>query len=263
MTSWLPATLLVLGLFSCSPRPSPPPAIGEITVTDPMAFLAEGPGNGDRHDWPLPVGYVALANIRENDRLARQNWDFAPFGTFDASRGDGFQAAEIGKDGYIRFTSTQDGGTPRIQFFVGEHCGGSGWIVFGLDAPSGRWREVLATLSIAREPQSCPTSLNYALTRYRLEIVEYPFALNGQRTSRSVPTVISEHYDHKTIDEAQALERSYLGQGYGLLRWEAWGRSPPLVHDLPQRCGPVAYSDPPEPGWQLRDCRTYTNAMGR
>jgi len=262
MFAWLSAALLVLGLFSCSPRPGPPPAIGEITVTDPMAFLTEAPGNGRRHDWPLPEGYVALENVRENDRRARQNWDFVPFGTFDARRGDGFQAAEIGRDGYVRFTSTQDGGTPWIQYFVGEHCGGTGWIVFGLDAPSGGWGEVLATLNIAREPQICPASLNYALTRYRLEPVEYPFAMNGQSASRTVRTVISEHYDGKTIGEAQALERSYLGQGYGLLRWEAWGRSPPSIHDLPQRCRPVAYSIPPQPGWHLRDCRTYTNVVG-
>lgn len=258
----LSIVFLALGLFSCSERPGPPPAIGQVTITDAMAFLSELPRNAHRHDWPLPMGYVALQNARKAERMAVQSWDFEPFGTFEAARGDGFQVAEIGRDGYVRFTSTQDGGTPWIQYFVGERCGGTGWIVFGLDATAGRWRELVATLNIARQPQACPATLNDAFTRYRLETVDYPFAVNGQQSARSIPTVISEHYDARSIADARALERFYLGDGYGLLRWEAWGRIPPAIGDLPQRCSPVAYSVPPQAGWHLRDCRTYTNIVG-
>jgi hypothetical protein len=246
-------------MFAC--LQVPPPPVTTITIADPMSFLVQAPENGGRHDWPLPVGYVALSNVAEGNTRARQTWDFAPFGSYEPERGDGFQVAEVGGDGWVRFTSTRDGGTPWVQHFVGQACGGTGWLVFGVDAPTGSWREVVATLNIAQDPATCPPSLNPAFTRYRLELVEYPFAVAGMRSSRTVQTVISEHYDHKTIAQAGALERTYLGQGYGLLRWEAWGQSPQSIPDLPERCGPVAYSEPPQPGWYLRDCRTYSNVM--
>lgn len=243
-------------MFACV-LPAPLP-ITHITIANPMAYLAEEREHAGRHDWPLPEGYVTLANVREGDTTARQTWDFAPFGSYEPDRGDGFQVAEIGTDHWVRFTSTRDGGTSWVQHFVGQRCNGTGWLVFGADAPTGSWRAVVARLNIARDPTTCPPRLNDALTRYRLEQIEFPFAVAGQRSTRTISTVISEHYDGRTIDMAEALERSYLGQGYGLLRWEAWGRTPPSIPDLPERCGHVAFSDPPAPGWWLRDCRTYT-----
>lgn len=240
------------------PPPPRPVPVQNATISDPMSFLVSGDA---RHDWPLPVGYVELTSERVSATLARQHWDFAPFGTYEPERGDGFQIAEIGADGWVRFTSTLDGGTPWVQYFVGQRCGGTGWLVFGIDAPTGSWREVVARLNIAQDPASCPSSLNEALTRYRLETVTYPFAVAGVRSTRTIPTVISEHYDQRTIGKAGALERSYLGQGYGLLRWEAWGRAQPNITDLPERCSPVSYSEPPAQGWVLRDCRTYTNEV--
>ena len=239
------------------PPPGPVPAT-TVTIANPMAFLVSG---DTRHDWPLPAGYVELTSERVSATLARQHWDFAPFGTYEPERGDGFQIAEIGADGWVRFMSTLDGGTPWVQYFVGQRCGGTGWLVFGLDAPTGSWREAVARLNIAQDPETCPPSLNDALTRYRLEPVAFPFAVAGQTSTRTIATVISEHYDQRTIGKAGALERSYLGQGYGLLRWEAWGRTPPSIPALAERCGPLAYSDPPTAGWHLRDCRTYTNVV--
>ena len=247
-----------LSVFACTqPAPPPPPALTQTTITDPLAYLAQSPENGGRHDWPLPVGYVALDNAPESDTKARQSWDFAPFGSYEPERGDGFQMAEVGKDGWVRFTSTRDGGTPWIQHFVGQRCNGTGWIVFGTDAQAGQWRDVVATLNIARDPGSCPDSLNAAYTRYRLEPVTFPFAVKGAREVRTIPTIISEHYNGPTITSAVSLERSYLGQGYGLIRWEAWGPEPPTV-DLSQRCSPVEWSVAPVAEWNLRDCRTYT-----
>jgi len=256
--------VLFASLFACfETKPPPPPPVLQIKVGDPMSYLVEEADNAGRHDWPPPQGYVALTNAAEGRTRARQTWDFAPFGAYEPERGDGFQIAEFGADGYVRFTSTRDGGTPYVQHFVGRRCGGSGWIVFGQDAPTGDWREVVATLNIAKDPATCPPSLNYAFTRYRLEQVDFPFAMKGSRSTRMISTVISEHYDHKTIAQSRAMERSYLGQGYGLLRWEAWTRRPPSIPDLPERCGPVAYSVAPEPGWQLADCRTYTNIVAQ
>lgn len=224
-----------------------------------MSYLAGA--TGPRHDWPLPDGYVVSESVALSQGSVRQTWDFKPFGSYDANRGDGYQIAQVGLDGFVRFTETVDGGTVGVQHFVGQRCGGTGWLVFGIDAPTGTWREAVARLNIAQDPATCPQTLNEALTRYRLESVDMPFAVAGAHETRTISTVISEHYDARTIGRAGALERSYLGQGYGLLRWEAWGRVPPSITDLPERCGPVAYSDPPAPGWVLRDCRTYTNVM--
>lgn len=58
------------------------------------------------------------------------------------------------------------------------------------------------------------------------------------------------------------MERSFFGKGYGLLRWEAWGRTieAPIL-DLDQRYQWVAYSDPSDEGWHLDDIRTYTNIV--
>lgn len=255
-----PATLaLSLTAVACShPAPAPPlPPVQHVTIANPLEYLVEHAENAGRHDWPLPVGYVALSNVAEGNSTARQSWDFAPFGSYEPERGDGFQIAEIGGDKWVRFTSTRDGGKPFVQHFVGHRCNGTGWLVFATDAPTGTWRETVARLSIAQDPSACPP-LGEALTRYRLELVDFPFAVKGATSTRMVSTVISEHYDRATIETSDALERSYLGQSYGLLRWEAWRKTPPAIGDLPERCGPVAYSVAPGPGWMLNDCRTYT-----
>lgn len=248
---------LTLAAFSCKENPTATP-VHHATIGNPMVYLVEDAENAGRHDWPLPVGYVALANVAEGNGTARQTWDFAPFGSYEPERGDGFQVAEVGSDGWVRFTSTRDGGKPFVQHFVGQRCKGTGWLVFGSDATTGTWREVVATLSIAHDPATCPPSLDPAFTRYRREQVEYPFSVTGRPSTRIISTVISEHYDRESIDSSSALERSYLGKGYGLLRWEAWRKTPPPIGDLPERCRAVAYSEPPAPGWQLNDCRTYT-----
>lgn len=247
-----PAVLALLMIaFACS-SPAPVPPVQHVTIGNPMEYLVQSLANGGRNDWPLARGYVRSESLLQSDRVARQTWDF------HSGNGDGYQLAEWAPDGYVRIIETVDGGTPWTQHFVGQRCGGSGWIVFGQDAPTGSWREVVAWLSIAQDPSACPP-LGEAFTRYRRELVDYPFAVNGALSTRTVSTVISEHYDRDTITKAQALERSYLGQGYGLLRWEAWARRLPSIPDLPVRCGVlVAYSVAPAPGWQMVDCRTYT-----
>jgi len=255
-----PAILaLSLAAFACSPPPSPLPPVQFVTIENPLEYLVEHAENAGRHDWPLPVGYVALSNVAEGNSTARQSWDFAPFGSYEPERGDGFQVAEVGADRWVRFTSTRDGGKPYVQHFVGQRCGGTGWLVFGADAPTGTWREVLATLHIEQVPTTCvPIRFGTALTRYIRSNVEYPFAVRGAHSTRMIDTIVSEHYDFATVAQSEALERSYFGQGYGLLRWEAWRKTPPPIGDLPERCTAIAYSAPPAPGWHLNDCRTYT-----
>jgi uncharacterized protein YkwD len=240
-----------------TPTPTPQPT---ATPGGLMGFLVQAPENGNRHDWPLPRGYMMSESLGLDDHTANQTWDFGILGTFEPLKGDGFQIAELGADGWVRFTSTRDGGTPYVQHFVGQRCGGTGWIVFGSDVRSGEWNDTVAMLNIAQDPATCPTSLNAAYTRYRLEPVVFPFAIDGAREERTVVSIISEHYNGRTIGTSVALERSYLGHDYGLIRWEAWGAEPPKV-DLSQRCSPVAWSVAPVDGWYLQDCRTYTNVV--
>lgn len=140
--------------------------------------------------------------------------------------------------------------------------GGTGWIAFGVDAPSGSYREIMAILVGTNWSDYRPTVLEKALTRYRLETVTFTFAVDGVPEVRSVRAVISEHFDRETIAHSTAMERSYFAEGYGLIRREAWGRTfePPVV-DLGMRYKWVAYSDSPCEGWHLDNIRTCTNVV--
>lgn len=246
---------ILLAAFSWSARTQPP--VQHVTILSPLEYLVENEENRGRHDWPLPVGYVTLTNVAEGHSTARQIWDYAPFGSYEPERGDGFQVAEIGGDGWVRITSTRDGGKPYVQHFVGQHCNGSGWLLFKADAQSGVWKDALASLNIAQDPTTCPPSLNPAYTRYRLEQVAFPFAIQGALSTKTLSTVISEHFNGRSIATSVSLERFYLSRGFGLMRWEAWGPEPPVV-DLSQRCTPIEWSVAPVTGWNLHDCRTYS-----
>lgn len=231
-------------------------------IADPMAFLApQGITLSStlvdrRHDWPLPIGYEICDCVRLDHRSVLQTFVMQPFDVWDYADGDGGQVAEVCADGYVRFTKTRDGGKPYTQFFTGE----TGWIVFGVDAEQDRWRTVVARLTIGRSPTDVPTQ-GLALTRYLRAHIQFPFAVNGAREDRTLMCVVSEHYDGETIETSRAVERSYFAAGYGLVRWEAWDRTPPKISDLGERYFPVAYSEPPGPGWQLEDIRTFTNIV--
>jgi hypothetical protein len=123
-------------------------------------------------------------------------------------------------NGFVRSVATRDGGRPHMQFFVGD--GGTGWIFFGVDASTGSWRELVATLGESSWSGFKPAEFGRAIMRYRLEPVAFTFAVDGVTETRTVRTIISEHYDHDSIPGSAAMERSYFGKGYGLLRWEAW-----------------------------------------
>lgn len=243
--------LLALLLAACGqPSPSPaPPYTPTINAIDYLGQIAPVP----RYDWPLPNGYVSVTNQRTGPTTATQTWDFID----PNNKGDGFQTAEVQSDGWITFPSTQDGGTPWVQHFVGRRCGGTGWLVFKNDAASGQWKSAVARLSISQDPNACPP-LGTAFTRYRLEQVAFPFSLYGVLSTLTLKTVISEHYSGDSLEGATALERSYLSDGYGLMRWEAWSATPPVITDLPERCKQVEYSVAPKPGWYMNDCRTYS-----
>lgn len=252
-------------------KPGPDlPQVGRRTISDPLAFIVQRRADGRlatmhdllterRHDWPLPIGWGASESVLLLDGRALQTFDFV---RTEHDAGDGNQILSVGADGWVRIDQTRDGGKAHMQYFVGPKAGGTGWIAFGTDAPTGSWRDVIATLKGSDWQDDKPGVLDRAFTRYRMEVVSFPFAVAGVEERRSLRTIISEHYDRETIAGSAAMERSYFAEGYGLVRWEAWGRTPaPPIPDLPQRYQWVAYSDPPGAGWHLDDVRTWTNVV--
>lgn len=254
------------------PRAPVLPVVGPRTIADPLSYIVQARTDGSlatvhdmlttrRHDWPLPLGYEVSDSVLLDDGRVLQTFSFAPWGPFNLANGDGGQIAQVGADGFVRFTETRDGGTPYLQYFVGQKNGGTGWIVFGIDAPTGKWRELVALLAKSNWSDAQPP-LSKAFTRYRLETITYPWSFDGTPGWMHLPTVVSEHYDHDTISASQAMERSYFAQGFGLVRWEAWGRTEESgISDMAERYQHVDYSDPPASGWYLDDIRTYTNAV--
>jgi hypothetical protein len=247
------------------------PKVGWQTIDDPLNYIVQSRSDGSRmtvhhnllerrHDWPLPRGYEASESVMLDDGRVLQTFSFSEHG-FNSSVGDGGQILKVGRDGFVRITQTRDGGKPFMQYFVGEGLdgGGTGWIVFGIDAPSGRWRDLVAKLSSENWEAARPAVLAESYTRYRLEMIAFPFHPGGPRT---IETIISEHYDRNTIDGSVTMERSFFGRGYGLLRWELWGKTAEApIADMDQRYQYVAFSDPPTAGWFLDDIRTFTNVV--
>lgn len=255
-------------LFGAKPKL---PVVGPRTIADPLAYIVQARADGSlmtvhdtlterRHDWPLPVGWEASESVLMDDGKVYQSFDFL---RAEHDPGDGGQILEVGADGFIRGIATRDGGTPYMQYFVGRANSGTGWIFFGIDAPTGRWRELVATLAKSNWSDAKPP-LSKAFTRYRLEMIAFPFAIKGTRASVRLPAVISEHYDGETVANSQAMERSYFAYGYGLVRWEAWTRNhvdAATAEALHSRYHHVDYSEQPAPGWFLADVRTYTNVV--
>jgi hypothetical protein len=213
-----------------------------------------------RHDWPAPRGYVAEDAVMLGPGAYATTWAFAPFGRFDRRHGDGGEVYRI-ENGTVRIALTQDGGMPGIQYFIGRNCGGTGWVAFRADAPTGAWATLVATLAIAPAAGDC-RRLNSAFTRYRREQVTMPFlGGDGARFGLSVDAIVAEHFNAVTLERASALERSYFAAGWGRLRWEAWRKGGPGPVDLTARCPAdvaPAYSVPPAPGWTMVDCRTWS-----
>jgi hypothetical protein len=218
-----------------------------------------------RHDWPAPAGYMAQ-DAYLGPYGPETIWSYAPFGPFVAAHGDGGEVYVIDGD-TVRISITQDGGTPYIQGFYGAGCaGGSGWIAFRNDAPTGSWATVVATLNDVKVPGSCPplgvlrVGYSQALTRYRLETVSFPFIVDGVRDTIPLQAVISEHYDHGTFAASKNMERSMWAAGVGRAVWEAWSVTNTTPVD-PARCPGTNWSQPPAVGWVMYDCRYTTNIV--
>lgn len=260
------AAALALLLAACAhgggPTPQPPPPLGPVTIADPASFLAPpGRHDGDpaptrRFDWGA---YQAADAFALADGSLASTWSYAPFGPFVQANGDGGEVYVI--DGpTVRIVATQDGGKPYLQGFYGAACGGSGWVIFRSDAPTGQWNSLTAWLDDLPLPSNC-SAATPAFTRYRYEQLAIPFLIAGARIDITLPAIISEHFNNASVEKATALERSIYAQGYGRLIWEAWTTGAPAGSDLDARCPPTAYSVPPAPGWSLSDCRVSTNIV--
>jgi hypothetical protein len=196
------------------------------------------------------------------------------FARFDA--GDGGQAVLL-RNGAAASPLTQDGGD-GVQWFQSPDCRASGggpapgWLFAALPL-DGAWRERVVRLNKTRAPDQCPTAFNESLTRWRTARIDLPWreAATGAVSSAPVDVLVSEHYGTGRIGTADHLERFWFARGLGLTRWERWehtGRS-----RLPDRermarliaesgrCPRIAFGEPPAAGWQLVDCRTWTNMV--
>ena len=272
-------TVAALELAGCFRAAAP---VGAQTIDDPTAYLvqlrcpdgrlevaepdcpgaapqrATDPMQMRRRDWPSPDGYVA------QDAILGANgpetlWSFAPFGRFVAAHGDGGEVYVVDRQ-TVRIALTQDGGTPYLQGFYGAHCGGTGWVAFRADAPTGRWASLVAHLGDGHVPSLC-LAFSAAFTRFRLEGVTAPWIIDRAVRPITLPTVIAEHYDRGSIAEAHNMERSFFAKGVGRIIWEAWTTGKPAGAGLTVRCPGTAWSTPPAAGWVLSDCRYATNLV--
>lgn len=218
-------------------------------IPDPLDYLApdvtpDQPVAAFRFD----IGhYQASYAQRLPDGSAILDWSYVPFGPFVAANGDGGERYIVEGD-TVRIDSTQDGGTPGVQYFTGAACGGTGWIAFLTNADSS-WRALVARLGDRPDPSQCSTGSS-AFTRYRRVMVTFP-------KLGALDTIISEHYSGADMASAPAMERSFFAKGYGRVAWQAWGKAgwTPPPPDLAARCPDFGWNSPPVAGLFLVDCR--------
>ena len=238
--------------------------------------------SAERHDWPgvrdnRKSGYQRSTSYVAADGAIVQTFDFGDgarrFGRFDSGDGDGGQVVRV-NEGFAVITLTEDGGG-GLQYFAGSRCAGerdpsrSGWVLFGPTVPDS-WTETVARLRIVRSAGACPDRFDQSYTRWRASIVDWPFLTDGRRepASRPLRTIVSEHYGGPDIARSHHLERFFLVEDLGMARWERWEsdrseRSMDRARRLSAsgRCPIVNGSEAPATGWEMVDCRTWTNLV--
>jgi hypothetical protein len=164
-----------------------------------------------------------------------------------------------------------------VQWFQSPDCRGSGgpapgWL-FAAQPLSSAWQERVVRLNKTRGPDQCPTAFNESLTRWRTSRMDLPWreAATGAVASAPVEALVSEHFGSGSIRTADHLERFWFVRGLGLTRWERWEHTArsrlPDRERMAQvisesgRCPRIAFGEPPAAGWQLVDCRTWTNMV--
>jgi hypothetical protein len=264
------------------------PIDADCTRLRPMT--EDDAGRWRKHDWGGTVGQLAgwqasdaVIARRNGVAFVDQTFDFGAPATDNAGRpdrffrfdqNDGGDAIRIVGDTASAFL-TQDGGTPGLQWFIGPGCSQPGpgryvsWVLFKSDVDAS-WRSLVAELGDERQ-DACPSRFNHAFTRYRLVSESLPFQRLAAgdvptRQTATLPTIVVEHYDARSIDRAHAMERFYFARGMGKVRWEAWSkddRKSTQAEALARegRCPVLLDAAPPEAGWLMIDCRTWTNIV--
>lgn len=231
--------------------PDPP-----VTIADPMVYLARDVGGRlQTASDPLGQRRYDIGHYQETDSFARDpthavtTWDYPKpsFGIYELPDDGGEQLAVEGNT--VRNEGTRDGGKDYNQYFVGKNCGGTGWIVFKTDADAG-WHEVVARLSIAQDPGTCPSRLSQALTRYTRRTVTFP--VMGPRD-----TIISEHFNSASLGKASRMERTFLVAGSGRVAWQAFADidSPLPADELARRCPDFGWNTVEGTKLKIGDCR--------
>lgn len=192
-----------------------------------------------------------------------------PWGKFNAQNGDGGQLVVIDNtngDDQARsvITATQDGGTQGVQYLNGWQCsGGQGWINTDLsNGMSGNsWTGQTDLLNDKPNPSDC-SNLGQAFDVWTFVMPTYPFTVYGKYETRSILTIVSDHYDGPTPQQSQHVERSFFARGYGRLFWAAYARpniGAAVSPDMAQRC---PMNDGGAPGGFVKtDCRLTTQII--
>ncbi len=239
----------------CPDGAAPLGCVGAIAqrAADPMLYR--------RADWSGHTdGQIEDAFVSDDGSFYVNTFSYPPHAPFVAANGDGGDV--IVTDGHtarISFTQNGDGhGGTLAGYWIGAACGGTGWLLFDDQAPTGGWASRLALLAGAADPGACPP-LNPAYTQWRAETADVPFIVDGSPQTVMLPIVVSEHYAGLTADKASSMERFVMAKGWGRVLWEAWGKTPAgNVWACP---GLATWSDPPGPGWYLQDRRCLTKLV--
>jgi hypothetical protein len=232
------------------------------TDTDPMVWR--------RLDWAHTDGQIEDAYSSADGYV--NTFSYPPNGPFDAGNGDGGDL--LVSDGTtVSITYSQNGcqlgSSPQCMptggaqgtvagWWVGQNCGGTGWLSFDNRAPTGRWRSTVAKLAASTDPNACPP-LDSAYTRWRHETAMVPIYVSGVPQALSLPVIISEHYAGASIARATSMERFVMAQSVGRVLWESWAKSP-SSYDAGANCSGISpWSDAPGPRWFLQDRRCITS----
>ena len=232
-----------------------------------------------KRDWPgvsdrdaRPGGYQASDSIPIRTSLGPavlQTYDFGDpprrFGQLDA--GDGGQVAFFTGTS-ASFGVTEDGGA-GLQLFIGPGCAPvDGWVVVDRSFTVQPAGNTLAR--ITRQARLCPDRLGYAYTRWRVQPVSYRTMARSRSGRAELPTLVSEHFGGRTVEDADHLERFQFTQALGYTRWERWqnlaasnraeDRAQAAAMSASERCEPGL--GPPAAGpWVMVDCRQWTQIV--
>jgi hypothetical protein len=245
-----------------------------------------------KHDWPSREDAEREpAGMQRGDSIPLQSSQFGPvalhtfnwgngprrFGHYNGVYGDGMSLVAVA-NGLVGSVMTADhkGG---VQLFVnGEFCTGTitmssllGWPFAAADLaahPSGVIYGRIKRVRNLGEP--CPIRFAHSITAWYfvdLPLIQAP----GVVGTRSLRTLVSEHYSGTDIDYSPNMERMYFTRELGRIRWERWQNfSRDERADDPERVSVIAAQGrcvggvgPPHHAgnWAMVRCHEWTNIV--